>query len=152
MSHWVNGCQNSFVSSLGAGNTPPVSQSLGCALELGTEQDFFFFFFFSLVLCLISRQGTPALGLIDVMDTTCHTVSSCTTGPWVLASSCSDCWKARSSASGLQSDKNSSDTWFSVHKCIHSVSNRVRHSGSGKYRMDKSPQIPVVIKPIVAPL
>lgn len=64
---------------LGAGNMQSVSQSLSCALELGTEQEFFFLFF--LVLCLISRQGTPASGLIDVFDTTHPTVSSCTIGP-----------------------------------------------------------------------
>lgn len=43
MSRWVNGCQNSFVIPLGAGNMLSVSQSLGCALELDKEQEFFFF-------------------------------------------------------------------------------------------------------------
>lgn len=50
MSHCMNGCQSSFVSSLGAGNTLSVSPSLGWALELDKEEDFLF-----LALDLVSR-------------------------------------------------------------------------------------------------
>lgn len=132
MSHWMNGCQSSFVSSLGAGNMLSVSQSLGCALELDREQDFVFpcprFHF---------QVEDPSLRAW-LAYTTRPTVSACTPvpGSWPAGVWMAGKWVLL--LQGCRATRTQVTQGLSVPECNHRAPNRGWHSGSGQYWVAKA--------------